>query len=65
MNPTLTAREREVLKQIAEGLENDEIGRELGMALGTVKSHVQRIYLKTGAINRAHAAAIAVRRGVA
>jgi len=65
MNPMLTAREREVLKHVADGLENTEIGVRLGLSLGTIRSHLGRVYIKLGAANRAHAAAIAVRRRVA
>jgi len=65
MNPMLTAREREVLKHLANGLENDEIAAKLGIALGTIKANLRMAYVKIGAANRAHAAAIAVRRGVA
>jgi DNA-binding NarL/FixJ family response regulator len=65
MSKKLTAREREVLRHIAAGHQNKEICRRLGVELGTVKAHARQIYLKIGATNRAHAAAIAVQRGVA
>ena len=54
----LTPRQREVLQLITEGKSNKEIGRELGVAEGTVKMHVATILKAIGANNRAHAAAI-------
>jgi DNA-binding NarL/FixJ family response regulator len=54
----LTPRQREVLQLITEGLSNKAIGRQLGVAEGTVKMHVATILKAIGANNRAHAAAI-------
>lgn len=54
----LTAREGEVLRWLAEGKSNAEIGEILGIAPGTVKIHVQRILAKLGAPNRAAAVAM-------
>ncbi len=54
----LTPRQREVLQLITEGMSNKEIGRELGVAEGTVKMHVATILKAINANNRAHAAAI-------
>ena len=62
MSRTLSEREQNVLREIAQGSSNEEIGARLGMQLGTVKSHLRVLYAKIGAANRAHAAAIAVRR---
>jgi DNA-binding NarL/FixJ family response regulator len=62
---SLTPRERDVLRALADGLDNAGIGARLGIAVGTVKVHLQAAYAKVGAANRAHAAAIAVRSGVA
>jgi DNA-binding NarL/FixJ family response regulator len=52
-----------VLRLIAEGLGNLEIGERLHISLGTVKGHVADILEKLAASDRAHAAATALRRG--
>jgi DNA-binding CsgD family transcriptional regulator len=51
----LSEREMEVLALLASGRTNAEIARDLFVALGTVKSHVNNIYRKLGAANRAEA----------
>lgn len=51
----LTDRQRDVLQRMAEGRSNKEIGRELGIAPDTVKSHVSQIFGVLGAVNRADA----------
>jgi DNA-binding NarL/FixJ family response regulator len=51
----LSERELEVLVLLASGRTNAEIARDLFVALGTVKSHVNNIYRKLGAANRAEA----------
>ena len=51
----LSPREQEVLRLIAEGLSNQEIGEKLFIALDTVKGHNSRIYGKLGVVNRAQA----------
>ena len=52
----LTARETEVLAQIAHGCSNLEIGKRLGMQESTVKRHVYNIFGKLNVQNRAEAA---------
>lgn len=54
----LTARQRNVLSLIIEGLSNKEIAKQLDVAEGTVKMHVAAILRAIGASNRARAAAI-------
>jgi DNA-binding NarL/FixJ family response regulator len=51
----LTVREREVLELMASGATNTQIGEELVVSEGTVKSHVKRILRKLRAANRAEA----------
>ena len=60
----LTDREAEVLRLIAEGLSNAEIGSRLFIGEATVKTHVNRIFAKTGSRDRTQAAAYAHRHGL-
>jgi LuxR family maltose regulon positive regulatory protein len=53
----LTGRELEVLRLLAAGKSNQRIGRDLVVALDTVKTHVTHILGKLGAANRTHAGA--------
>jgi DNA-binding CsgD family transcriptional regulator len=59
---TLTAREIEVLRLIAAGKTNQEIGDLLFISLNTVATHVRNILEKTDSANRAEAACYALRR---
>jgi DNA-binding NarL/FixJ family response regulator len=59
----LTAREREVLQLMAEGLPNKTIAGRLGITLHTVKFHVAAILGKLGAGSRTEAVTLAARRG--
>jgi DNA-binding NarL/FixJ family response regulator len=61
----LTAREVEVLKLIAAGLSNAEIAEALVVSGATVKTHVNRIFYKTGARDRAQAVRYAYQHGIA
>ena len=56
----LTSKEREVLALIARGRSNDEIGRDLFISEGTVKTHVAAILRKLGVRDRVQAAVMAV-----
>jgi DNA-binding NarL/FixJ family response regulator len=60
----LTGREIEVLKQVAGGNRNREIGERLFISEETVKVHIKHIMEKLGASDRTQAVAIAVRRGI-
>ncbi|PHS00769.1 MAG: DNA-binding response regulator [Blastopirellula sp.] len=60
----LTNREMQVLRHLALGLSNREIGRSLGISIETVKEHVQNILRKTDVTDRTQAAVWAVRRGM-
>ncbi|BDT86069.1 response regulator [Nocardia cyriacigeorgica] len=57
--PGLTARESDILAQLAHGLGNREIARALHISEATVKTHLGRIYAKLGVDTRAAAVAIA------
>jgi DNA-binding NarL/FixJ family response regulator len=61
----LTVRETEVLRAMAKGMSNAEIGGELWMAETTVKTHVARILAKLGVRDRVQAVVIAHRSGLA
>jgi DNA-binding NarL/FixJ family response regulator len=61
----LTPREVEVLKLIAAGLSNTEIADKLVLSNATVKTHVNRIFYKTGARDRAQAVRYAYQHGLA
>jgi HD-GYP domain-containing protein (c-di-GMP phosphodiesterase class II) len=60
----LTVREVEVLRLLARGLANKEIAKRLFISLKTVGNHVEHIYRKIGASNRAMAGLFAQRHGL-
>jgi DNA-binding NarL/FixJ family response regulator len=61
---TLSARELEVIRLIAQGADNATIGRELSISGHTVKQHVTSIFGKLAVQNRVQAAVCAVRAGL-
>lgn len=61
---TLSEREREVLIRLAQGLSNAEIGKQLFVSEGTVKTHVYHLFAKLGVENRVQAAMMAQRTGL-
>jgi len=62
--PQLSPRELEVLKAVAVGKSNKEIGAQLFISEGTVKTHVESLLDKLGAATRTSAVKAAVRRGL-
>ncbi|QLE53174.1 response regulator transcription factor (plasmid) [Nostoc sp. C057] len=63
-NPELSERELEVLRLMAQGMGNQEIGTALSIGESTVKSHVNRILSKLGVSDRTQAVITAVKRGI-
>jgi two-component system, NarL family, nitrate/nitrite response regulator NarL len=61
---SLTGREREILRWVADGCTNKEIGAELKLSPHTVKAHLRSILDKLGLRRRAEAAAWAVQHGI-
>ena len=59
----LTAREREVLALVAEGLANKQIARRLGISEKTVKTHLTSVFQRIGVTDRTQAALWMLRRG--
>ena len=62
--PELTAREREVVAEVAGGLSNDEIAEKLYVSPLTVRSHVQRAITKLDVRDRAHLVVRAYQSGL-
>ncbi|MGI5215842.1 response regulator [Plantactinospora sp. CA-290183] len=60
----LTDREREVIRAVARGLSNAEVGRELAMREATVKTHMSRALAKLGLGNRVQAAILVHEAGL-
>jgi DNA-binding NarL/FixJ family response regulator len=61
---SLTQRERDVLRLLADGLANDEIGKELFISAETVRSHVRKAMAKLDADTRTQAVATALRQSL-
>jgi DNA-binding NarL/FixJ family response regulator len=62
--PTLTQREREVLRLLADGHSNEEIGKRLFISPETVRTHVRKAMAKLEADTRTQAVAIALRQSL-
>lgn len=58
---TLTERERDVLRLLSEGLDNEEIGQRLFISPETVRTHLRKAMTKLGASTRTQAVAMALR----
>jgi two-component system, NarL family, response regulator len=63
-NPELSERELSVLRLMAQGMSNLEIGAALNIGESTVKSHVNRILSKLGVNDRTQAVIVAIKRGI-
>jgi DNA-binding NarL/FixJ family response regulator len=60
----LTDEDREILRRASEGATNKEIGFAMGRSEIAIKKRLQSIFAKLGAVDRAHAVAEAIRRGL-
>jgi two-component system NarL family response regulator len=60
----LSERELDVLKRIAAGMSNKEIGDSLGISENTVKGHVNHVLAKLGVTDRTQALVLALKRGI-
>jgi DNA-binding NarL/FixJ family response regulator len=60
----LTPHELEVLRMVAAGATNREVAEHLFLSVDTVKSHLEAIYRKLEVADRAHAVAVAMRKGL-
>ncbi len=60
----LSKREKEILQKVAYGATTKEVAHDLGISPHTVKTHLERIFEKLGANDRAQAVAIAIRGGL-
>ena len=61
---TLTARQREILQMLADGMQTDAVARQLGLSTETVRTHTKRILAKLDADTRTQAVAIGIRNGL-
>jgi DNA-binding NarL/FixJ family response regulator len=62
--PTLTSREVQVLRLVARGMRNKEVGAVLGISEETVPVHLKSIFIKLNVNDRMTAVTVAVRRGI-
>ncbi len=62
--PSLTSREREVVRYVSLGLRNAEVARKLFISEQTVKAHLNNVFEKIGVRDRVELALYAIRRGI-
>lgn len=62
--PPLTAREAEIVRHVARGLSNAEIGRELFLSEATVKTYVSRLLMRLGVRDRVQLTVLAYETGI-
>jgi DNA-binding NarL/FixJ family response regulator len=61
---TLSARQREILQMLADGMQTDAVAQRLGLSTETVRTHTKRILAKLEASTRTQAVAIGIRHGM-
>ena len=60
--PELSPRQQEILSSLTRGLTNEDIAKQLGISVPSVKTHLVALFAKLGVANRAEAASIALRK---
>ncbi len=63
-SPALSEREAQILRFVSQGRSNKEIGVALDIGEGTVKTHMNHLLQKLGALDRTHAVTLAIKRGL-
>lgn len=61
---TLSARQRQILQMLADGMQTDAVAKDLGLSTETIRTHTKRILAKLEASTRTQAVAIAIRYGL-
>ena len=61
---TLSARQREILQMLADGMQTDAVAERLGLSTETIRTHTKRILAKLEASTRTQAVAIGIRHGL-
>ena len=61
---TLSARQRQILQMLADGMQTDAVAKDLGLSTETVRTHTKRILAKLEASTRTQAVAIGLRYGL-
>jgi DNA-binding NarL/FixJ family response regulator len=61
---TLSARQREILQMLADGMQTEAVAQQLGLSTETVRTHTKRILAKLEASTRTQAVAIGIRHGL-
>jgi DNA-binding NarL/FixJ family response regulator len=60
----VSATQLEILKLVAEGLSNPEIGAKMSLSVSSVSAHLRLLFRRIGAKDRAHAVYLCLRDGV-
>ena len=64
-DPTLTKRQRQIVRLVARGYPNAEIAQRLGLTTGTIKAHIHAMLLQLNVNNRTALVITAKRRAIA
>lgn len=62
--PSLSPRESQVLQLVADGCENKQIAKDLGVSEATVKTYLKNVFARLGVRSRAEAVAVGLRIGI-